>query len=226
MGRDSSVSIATCYGLNIPGIESRGARFSVPVQKGPWPQPASYTMGTGSFPEENWLGRGVEHLPPSAYLLHGEESLRSWPVFAASQEIPPILWNPKVLYLNHKCPPPVPILSQLHRVPTTPSNFLKNHLNIILPSTSGPLSSVYPTNTLCTPLSFPIRATCPAHLILLDLTTRTILCKEYRSFSFSLCNFLHSTAEVKERVDPYLCSPCGPSWPVLRWTLLYFTLLY
>ena len=37
----------------------------------------------------------------------------------------------------------------------------------------------------------PIRATCPAHLIL-DFTTRTIFGKEYRSLSSSLCNFLHS----------------------------------
>jgi len=35
-----------------------------------------------------------------------------------------------------------------------------------------------------------------------------------------------TSAEVKEIVEIYLYSPSGPSWPVLRWTLLYFILLY
>ena len=50
-GPGSVVGIATGYGLDGPGIESRwGARFSAPVQTGPGARPASCTMGTGSFP--------------------------------------------------------------------------------------------------------------------------------------------------------------------------------
>src|SRR5215510_2807360 len=112
------------------------------------------------------------------------------------KKFPEFLWNPKVPYRTHKCPSPVPFLSQLHPVPTTPSNFLKIHLNIILPSTSGfpqwPLFLRFPHHHPVHPSLLPIRATCPAHLILLDLTTRTILGEEYRSFSSSLCNFLLS----------------------------------
>jgi len=50
VGRNSTVGIATRYGLDGLGIESRwGTRFSVPVQTGPRAHPASYTMGIGCF---------------------------------------------------------------------------------------------------------------------------------------------------------------------------------
>jgi len=80
--------------------------------------------------------------------------------------------------------------------PCSTSHFLKTHFNIIVPST--PMSSMcyvflsLPTKTLYTPLLSPLRATRPAHLILLNFITRTILGEDYRSLSSSLCSFLYS----------------------------------
>jgi hypothetical protein len=49
-GSGSVVGIATGYGLDGQGIESRwGVRFSAPVQTGSGTHPASCTMDTESF---------------------------------------------------------------------------------------------------------------------------------------------------------------------------------
>jgi hypothetical protein len=70
MGRDSSVGIATRYGLDDLGTESRlEARFSAPVKTGPGAHPASYKMGTRSFPGVKRPRRGVDHPSTSSTVV-------------------------------------------------------------------------------------------------------------------------------------------------------------
>src|SRR5215510_15003988 len=108
------------------------------------------------------------------------------------KKFPAFLWNPKVPYRTHKCPPPVPILNQLHPVPTTPSNFLKIHLNIILPSTSG--SPQWPLS-LRFPHQHPVRPSLLPHTRHMPRPSHFSRFNHlhnfgYRSFSSSLFNFL------------------------------------
>jgi len=112
---------------------------------------------------------------------------------SASQEIPRIVWILKVHYRIHKCPPPVRILSQLDPAHTPTTHFLKIHLYINLPSTprspKWSPSFRFPNQNPIYTSPFPIRATCLAHLILLELIIRTIVEEEYKSLSSALCSF-------------------------------------
>ena len=122
----------------------------------------------------------MQSLRISYLLTYAMAQSPSWEAnwFAASQEILRILWNPKVHYRTHKRPPPVPILGQPNPVHITISHLLEIHSNIIHPSKprspQWSLSLRFPHQDPVRPLSSPIRATCPAHLILLDSLTLTL----------------------------------------------------
>jgi hypothetical protein len=61
----SPSGVATRYWLDGPGFESLwSARFSALVQTGPGANPASCTMGTGSFPWVKRPGRDADPLTP------------------------------------------------------------------------------------------------------------------------------------------------------------------
>jgi hypothetical protein len=73
-GPGSVVCVATGYGLDGPGNESRWrAKLLPPVQTGPGAHPASFTMGTGSFPGVK-SGRGVT-LTPHPFSCRVHESV-------------------------------------------------------------------------------------------------------------------------------------------------------
>jgi len=66
-GPGSSVGIATDYGLDGPGIESRGGGDFPPFQTGPGAHSASCTMGTRSFPGGKvWPVHAADHSPLSS----------------------------------------------------------------------------------------------------------------------------------------------------------------
>ena len=106
---------------------------------------------------------------------------------SASQEVSRILWNPMVRY----------------RV----SHYFKIRFNIFLPPTPGsskwsPALMSPHQNPVCTP---PLPHTChvTAHLILFYLIKLTIFGEDHRSWSSSLCTFLHSPV-ASSLVVPYI----------------------
>ena len=123
--------------------------------------------------------------------LTGLQLVKKFPAFHGTRRFITALTTVRHLSLYWASP-----IQSIYTHPTSCRSILilPTHLRLGLPS--GLLPSGFPTKTLYTPLSSPIRATCPAHLIILDFITRTILGEEYKSFSSSLCSLLHSSIVI------------------------------
>jgi hypothetical protein len=96
-------------------------------------------MPASERPQNHAWDRAVTGFGPKETYLLTYCTVRSpsWAAnrFAASQEIPRILRNPKVHYRTHKRPPAVSILGQPNPVHIPTSHLLQIHPNIIHPST-------------------------------------------------------------------------------------------
>ena len=119
-------------------------------------------------------------------MLTGSQLVKKFPAFYGTRSLITAFTSARHLFLSWT--------SSIQSIPPHPTSWrsillLSSHLRLGLPS--SPFPSGFPTKTLYTTLFATIRATWPAHLILLDFITRIILGEQYRSLSSSLCSFLH-----------------------------------
>ena len=110
--------------------------------------------------------------------LTGLQLVKKFPAFHGNRRFITALTSVRHLSLYWASP-----IQSIYPHPTSWRSILILSTNLRLGLPSGLLPSGFPSKTLYTTLSSPIRATCPAHLILLYFITPTILGEEYRSFS-------------------------------------------
>ena len=102
--------------------------------------------------------------------LTGLQLVKKFPAFHGTRRFMTALTSVRHLSLSWASP-----IQSMYPHPTSWRSILilSTHLRLGLPS--GLFPSGFPTKTLYTPLSSPILATCPAHLILLDSSVPAVV---------------------------------------------------
>ena len=120
--------------------------------------------------------------------LAGSQLVKKFPAFYGNRRFITSFTSVRHLF-------PLSCARSIQSIPSHPTSWrsiliLSSHLHLSLPNYL--FISGFPTKTLYTLLLSPILATCTAHLIFLDFTTRTVVGEVYRSLSSSSYIFLHS----------------------------------
>jgi hypothetical protein len=144
---------------------------------------------------------------PTDWLTNSMEEIPSLKLasFSVTQDISRLVWNLNVHYRIHNRSQLVLIPSHINSLHAFLSYFFKLQFNILLPSTLRSSKfhlSGFSTKILYAFIVSHIRATCPVHLIFLDVIIRIVFDKDYKSWRSSLCHFLR---------PPISSSLLGPS---------------